>query len=291
MAGRVPAQGQSPETYRPGRPSDGEEMTRYLCAAVTIDKALTETVIEDVLEEEHRAIAVTPGLDLVTVLKFAIAASRRRMIRDVLLFLILCLLVISFVSIIGLLFAVPLLIAAWLTIMIEHYASLYGRAARGLRPGAFDPSSAPAPGPGTYGARQLERVAQAAQDGNVTIYSAFPPFLGYGIIRSSWSSAIDLTKPRGDYLPSPFTALDLYDHVKGDVAKLDLPRLQLSDRVFVNGSEIGNDGRCPDDVRRRRDDPAADRVPGGACPPVPDDEPDRLAWRHRGDHHAAPAAD
>ena len=239
----IPAQGASPETGRPGRPSDGEEMTRYLCAAVTIDKALTETVIEQVLEEEHRAIAVTPGLDLVTVLKFAIAANRRRMIRDVLLFLILCLLVIAFASIIGLLLVVPLLIAAWLVIMIEHYASLYGRAARGLRPGAFDPSSAPAPGPGTYGARQLERVAQVAQDGNVTIYSAFPPFLGYGIIRSSWSSAIDLTKPRGDYPPSPFTVLDLYDHVKGEVAKLDLPRLQLSDRVFVNGSEIGNDGR------------------------------------------------
>ena len=243
VSGVVPAQARSPETYRPGRPSDGEEMTRYLCAAVTMDKAFTTQLIEDVLEEEHRAVAVTPGLDLVTVLKFAISANRRRMIRDAILFLTLCLLILAVVSIIGLLIVVPLLVVAWLTILIEHYTSLYGRAARGLRPGAFDPASAPAPGPGTYAARQLERVGQAAQDGNVTIYSAFPPFLGYGVIRSSWSSAVDLTKPRGDYPPQPFAVLDLYDHVKGQVARLDLPRLQLSDRVFVNGSEIGSDGR------------------------------------------------
>jgi hypothetical protein len=239
----IPVQGPSPETSRPGRPSAGEEMTRYLCAAVTVDKALTETVIEHVLEEEHRAVAVTPGLDLVTVLKFAIAANRRRMIRDVVLFLILCLLVIAIVSIIGLLFVVPLLIVAWLVIMIERYTSLYGRAARGLRPGAFDPSSAPEPGQGTFADRQLNRVAEAAHEGNVTIYSAYPPFLGYGRIRSSWSVAVDITKPRGNFAPSGFTVLDLYDHLKREVARLDLPRLQMSDRVFVNGAEIENDGR------------------------------------------------
>jgi hypothetical protein len=218
-------------------------MTRYLCAAVTTDKALTDTVIEQVLEEEYRAVAVTPGLDLVTVLKFAIAASRRRMVRDVLLFLILCLLIISVVSITGFIFVVPLLIITWVVILIERFTSLYGRDARGLRPGAFDPASAPEPGEGTYAARQLARVAEGAREGNVTIYTAFPAFLGYGRIRSSWSLAIDITKPRGTFPPSAFTVLDLYDQVKHEVARLDLPRLQISDRVFVNGAEIDDDGR------------------------------------------------
>jgi hypothetical protein len=245
----IPAQGPSPEASRPGRPSDAEEMTRYLCAAVTMDKALTNQLIENVLEEEHRAVAVTPGLDLVTVLKFAIAANRRRMIRDVVLFLTLCLLIVAVFSLIGLLLVIPLLIAAWLAVFIEKYTSLYGRSARGLRPGAFDSSQAPEPGQGTFAARQLDRVAEAAGEGNVTVYSAFPPFLGYGRIRASWSIAADVTKPRGDSRPRPFNVLDLYDHVKREIARLDLPRLQMSDRVYVNGSEIWNDGRFLPDPR------------------------------------------
>jgi hypothetical protein len=239
----IPAQGPSQTVSRPGRPSDGEEMTRYLCAAVTIDKALTDTVLEKVLEEEHRAIAVTPGLDLVTVLKFAIAANRRRMIRDVLLFIILCLLVIFVVTIIGFLFVVPLVIVAWLVIMIERYTSLYGRVARGLRPGAFDPSSAPDPGQGTFAARQLQRVAEAAHEGNVTIYSAYPPFLG--CLRRTCSSRPHMVVPplresKVDELELAPSFSEFFGMV-GSTAVATIPRLFASIPSILHA--LGSGGR------------------------------------------------
>ena len=59
-------------------------MTRYLSAAVNFDSGLATAVIDHILEEPYRAIASTPGVDLVTVLKYALAANRRRVIRDVL---------------------------------------------------------------------------------------------------------------------------------------------------------------------------------------------------------------
>jgi hypothetical protein len=241
---RVPAQA-PPADAGPGgrsRPA-GDEMTRYLCAAVTINKDLATTLIENILEEQHRAVAVTPGLDLVAVLKYALAANRRRMTRDVLLFLTLCLLGLSIASVIGILLVVPLLFIAWLIVFIEHYASFYGRAAKGLRPGNFDPTIAHAPAHGSFTANQLDRIAAAAREGNVILYSAFPPFLGYGRVRSSWSVAIDVTKPRRGAVPQPFTAQEIYDHIKLEVARLDLPRLEMTDRVVVSGHDIENDMR------------------------------------------------
>ena len=55
-----------------------EDMTRYLSAAVTFDDSLAAQLIENVLEEPHRAIAATPGVNLATVLRYALAANRRR---------------------------------------------------------------------------------------------------------------------------------------------------------------------------------------------------------------------
>jgi len=241
-------QAPSPENMRPRRGAKSEEVTRYLCAAVTVNKALGETVLEHVLEEEHRAVAVTPGVDLVTVLKYAIAAHKRRLVRDVILLLTLCLIVLCVFEISAVL-VIPLLIIAWLSVLIEHYISFFGRVAMGLRPGAFDPAAAPQPAAGGDAARQLERVAAAAQYGNVTLYSAFPPFLGYGTIASNWSLAIDVTKPRHDATPRAFSVLDLFDYLQRDVDTLDLPRLEMSERVFVNGHEIDDDKRFLPDPR------------------------------------------
>lgn len=241
-ADAVPMQARAPEAMRPRRGARPQEMTRYLCAAVTINKALGETLLEHVLDEEHRAVAVTPGLDLVTVLKYTIAAHRRRLIRDVLLLVLLLFMLLCIFKINALL-VIPLLALAWLAVFIEQYVSFFGRASRGLRPGAFDPAAAPQPTAGSEAARQLDRVAAAAKEGNLTLYSAFPPFLGYGKIETNWSLAVDVTRPRRDSVPRAFSVLDLFDYLKRDVAALDLPQLEMSERVFVSGHEIGDDRR------------------------------------------------
>jgi len=225
------------------RRADGTQYatTRYLCAAVTLDPELERKVLEDVLEEQHRAIVTTPGVDLVTVLKYALAAHRRRLVRDVLLLADLCLLIITLL--VQPLVFVLLLAAAWLAVFIERYTSMYGAVVRGLRPGAFVAQKAPSPTRGSFADRQLKRVAAVSTVGNVTVYNEFPPFVGYGLVQTSWSIAVDVTRRRHDGTPKPFSVQEVYDHVKAGLFALDLPGIEITDRLFVNGRDIQDDRR------------------------------------------------
>ena len=59
------------------------ESTRYLCAAVQIDEKFCDQVLEEVLEEDYRAIGICHGVDLPTVLKNCLFAKERRRKRDI----------------------------------------------------------------------------------------------------------------------------------------------------------------------------------------------------------------
>jgi hypothetical protein len=65
--------------------SGGDEVTRYLCAAAHLDADFADAVISEYLMEETRALPPAPGLDTAAVLREAVAARRRRQIRDVVL--------------------------------------------------------------------------------------------------------------------------------------------------------------------------------------------------------------
>ncbi len=222
-------------------------VTRYLCAAVNMNEDIARAAIEDVLEEQHRAIAITPGADLVTILKYALRANRRRVIRDVSLFVILCgmITVVIFRGHIPLspLILLVLLVTAWSAVFTDHYVRLFGPAAQGLRPGKFDTTRAPEPGNDHFANQQLAQIAEAGHSGNVTVYGAFPPFVGYGSIDTSWSFTIDVTRKRRDMEPEPFTVHGIYDHVRNSLAQLDLPGVAVTYRLFVNGKDIYHDRR------------------------------------------------
>lgn len=231
----------SRDRERPARGSD-HGTTRYLCAAVTLDPVLERKAIDDVLEEQQRAIVITPGVDLVTVLKYALAAHRRRLVRDAALLVMLCALIVTFFLRSYIVFFL-LLVAAWLAVCIERYVSRYGSVLRGLRPGAFVPHNAPSPARDSYADRQLKRVAAASTTGNVAVYSRFPPFVGYGTVQTSWSFAVDVTRPRRGGRLRAFSVQEVYDHVKAGLSELDLPGLEVTDRLFVNGRDIQGDRR------------------------------------------------
>jgi hypothetical protein len=225
-----------------------EDMTRYLSAAVTFNSDLAKNVIENILEEPYRAIAVTPGVDLVTVLKYALAENRRRIIRDTLLLIYLSIMIITvlvgFITIPLFVFTIPLfLFISWMTILSERYTRFYGQSSQPLRPGQFDTAAPRSPASNSYRAQQLARVERAHSSGNATIYSAFSPFVGYGLITSSWSFVVDVTSPRSNATPRPFTVQQLYDHVEAGLAELDLPGMEFSERLFVNGHDIHGDPR------------------------------------------------
>jgi len=226
----------------PARRDSDNATTRYLCAGVALSPSLRRRVLEGVLEEEHRAVITTPGVDLVTVLKYALAAHRREVIRDVVLLVLLCAMIASiFLVGSGILFLL-LLMAAWVTVSIERYANSHG-AERGLRAETFSPQKAPSAARNSYAGRQLERIAAAGTSGNVTLYSKFPPFVGYGVVLASWSFAVDVTKPHRAARPRAFTVREVYDCVTAGLHELDLPGMEVTDRVFVDGRDIKADRR------------------------------------------------
>lgn len=228
----------------------GHATTRWLCAAVTLDPELQRRVLEDVLEEQQRAVITTPGVDLVTVLKYALAAHRRRVIRDIILLLDLCALIITIFFLRSFPLFVVLLIVAWGTVFVHRYTAQYGAVIGGLRAGSFDPKKVHSPPHGSFAERQLQRIAAAGTTGNVTLYSGFAPFRGYGTGRSNWSFAIDITRPSQSMTrpahsgqPRTFSALDVYNYVKAGLLELDLPGVDLTDRLFINGRDIHDDRR------------------------------------------------
>ncbi|MFK4106539.1 hypothetical protein ACI2L1_42125 [Streptomyces sp. NPDC019531] len=104
-----------------------------------------------------------------------------------------------------------------------------------------------------------------AQEGNVTVYSGYTPFLGYAPAASQWSLAVPLL-PADDpvgrtarpAVPEAFTVTELVDHVRArlraaatrgtaDGAAVDgaeaLGPLVIEDRVFASGTSIGDDER------------------------------------------------
>ena len=58
------------------------EATRYLCAAVHLDEAFARAALDEVLYQPHRAVAPSHGISLGPVLRHALAARRRSLVRD-----------------------------------------------------------------------------------------------------------------------------------------------------------------------------------------------------------------
>ncbi len=242
MSEEIPSLAPPPDR-RQARDSTGSAITRYLCAAVTMNPALERRVIDDILEEEHRAVVTTPGADLVTITKYALSAQRRRLVRDgVLLAALLALVIEVFAVGSGWLFLL-LLIVAYAAVFTERYTGRYGSVVRGLRADSFDPDKVYTPRRNSYEYRQLERIAATSRTGNVTLYRDFPPFVGRGGVQTSWSFAIDVTRPRRNGVPRTFAVQEVYDHVKAGLLELDLPGVEISDQLFVDGRDIDGDAR------------------------------------------------
>ncbi|MEU1294822.1 hypothetical protein ABZ439_20585 [Streptomyces sp. NPDC005840] len=129
----------------------------------------------------------------------------------------------------------------------------------------YDPRAHPAAPPQEWIAQRLAAIAEA-RDGNVTVYSGFSPWAGYPQALVEWPLTVPLL-PASDAAGSrsgpggtePFTVPQLVAHVReqlhravhpegpADAAPLDPgdPRavLVVEDRVFVNGTTVGDDER------------------------------------------------
>ncbi|QNP75557.1 hypothetical protein IAG44_03550 [Streptomyces roseirectus] len=114
----------------------------------------------------------------------------------------------------------------------------------------------PAPPSKDWVTRRLAAIGEA-QNGNVTIYSGYTPWMGYGNTVSKYPLTVPLL-PADDPTgrpgrPTPFTVTELIDHVRGRLkataGEEALGSLTIEDRVFVNGTTLTDDERFLRDDR------------------------------------------
>jgi hypothetical protein len=223
-----------------GSPGAMTDSTRYLCAAVHLESRLADRAVREILDEEFRAPPWSPGVDLALVLRHAVAAQGRQVLRDVALTVALLACVIFFFRQSGGGVAVTL-VAAWLIVVVERLAATYGVVARQLGPSSSG-GALPAPVFGAEVERRLAAIADTSTS-NVSVYGSYSPFIGSGFTVGAWSFALDINRPAAGRQVRPFTAADLHDHVVTSLRQLTLPRVTLDDRVFVDGRDVRNDRR------------------------------------------------
>ncbi|MER5833994.1 hypothetical protein ABT116_24890 [Streptomyces sp. NPDC002130] len=312
------------------------DVTRYLCAAAYVDEDFAERVVEDLLADEAGAVAPSPGVDLVTVVRHCLTAQELRHRRDLRLtcaFAVVTVFAPLWLVFVGLLLsatgrvggrpslatrgrhqppggvlagaavtaAVTVLVAvafgvllsalpapglvSWLlgaylagvpavllsvaavafayVTVVRHDLDVDRLLRTTMTREAFARQPRPTVPRRTWMAERLAAIGEA-QDGNVTVYSGYTPFIGYSAAASQWSLAVPLL-PAGDPVggmprraaPESFTVTELVDHVRAllrataargtadgaaDVAEA-LGSLVVEDRVLASGTSVGDDER------------------------------------------------
>jgi hypothetical protein len=245
---------------------EAAETTRYLCAATHIDRGFRELVIKELLDEPHRAICPSYGVDLATVAAHAVSARRRYALRDGVLFcLLLTLLLVAVLTagsaepagtrVVGA--AIFVLLAAWMVVAATRFMERCVILGRQLgRPAHRIPKPRLSM---TASLRARLAAIESAQNGNVTVFSGYRPFVGSGSVFGRWSFAIDIERGKTDAFgnvrsPKPFDAADLYDALAASLDRTGIPRLRIEERLFVHGRDVK---RYPSLLPHRYGRPAA----------------------------------
>jgi hypothetical protein len=216
----------------PSGPASARDATRYLCVAAQMDAQFNNKLIKGIVHNERRAIPVSPGIDLVPVLKYGLAARHRQILRDVgLAFLLVVFLVTP-----GAGSLVTLFLLAWLVMYAERLWTHYHVLARELRRDVFDPGKAPAP-EDSWTARRLEEIDKRGR-GNVTVFPQYQPFIGYGKAFQTWSLSLNVAAAEEGEEAEPFEVRELYSAVAEAVSKIGLPGAMTENRLFVSGNDL-----------------------------------------------------
>jgi hypothetical protein len=230
----------TPAAEAPTAEKDWTESTRLMCAAAYLDGTFAQDVVDEVLREEHRAVQIPAGVDIVPVARHCLAALRQKTTRDVLLFLDA---VFAVVALFGLRsFGLLLLsfLIAWAVVFWDMWMSTYYEVVKRLNAQAFSPRDAPVP----LDSRMTKRIEElaASQQGNTTVYSGFLPFVGAGFEIGGWSFVVDLRKGKPSLgPPSAVDPGEVYGAVREAIEALGIPNLSVEDRLYVQGTDIRYD--------------------------------------------------
>src|SRR5262249_23927433 len=188
--------------------------------------------------------------------RWALAARRRRLLRDAVLLGLLVLTAGLVASGLREALAVPLralvagVLAAWLVVATEWWVTRYFVLERRLTDGRFRPEDVP----DADGRRVRERLRVVAERprGNLMVFSDYSPFAGSGVPVGDWSFSVDAGQGAQDdkggrKTPRPFDASELHEVLARSVQRLGLPNLRVDERLFVSGVSVQYDERLVPD--------------------------------------------
>jgi hypothetical protein len=229
--------------------ADDSEATRALCSAGYLDHNFAYRVASLLMTQDLRAIAPSVGVDLKPVLRHHVVAMRIGRDHSARLSLTLVLtIVLSGLSAWFLLLG----LAAGTGVIIANDLARRRLIVQRLRHDTFRERPNPPEEPNREVALRLEEIDEA-QRGNVTVFSGYRPFVGYGDHAEGWSFALPVVAPSGLDGPAgepvPFDATDLTDRVRAQLAEAaDTPgtkalgpplrELRVEERLFVNGRSL-----------------------------------------------------
>jgi hypothetical protein len=131
---------------------------------------------------------------------------------------------------------------AWVVVALELWVARYRVVARQLAPDRYDPAAIAPP----ITRRAMMRLGHlaAAGDDNVVVFRGFDPFAGCGVLVDRWSFPVDISKGFRDpeteerRRPRPFNAADLHEYLARQLRAASLPNLNVKERLFVSGNDV-----------------------------------------------------
>jgi hypothetical protein len=253
--GHANTQGAHSHLHYYSQRDNDREATRYLSAATQISLDYAKRVVDRVVHEPYRALAPAHGADVTVVARWALDSLRRIAYRDA---------VLTTTLIAGVffswLFAAVVQASAWVvfaTVLVmlgvafsaiacEHWIRWYRILAGQMLRDEFDPERAPEPT-----AERVRLRLKAAADrksGNLVVFRGHAAFIGSGNLLGQEQIVIDAShgKENDDESssePIPFTNMDVHVSIAKAIGNIQLPGLNVAERVFVNGKHVrGNHG-------------------------------------------------
>lgn len=224
------------------------ETTRYLSAAVHLDRQFRAKVLDATVRATHRAVCPSYGVDLSVVARHAVVAQRRELVRDAVLTTVLGLAVFvagvwwrsSGPAVGGLFVAVAALIAMAVVAVGTETWMRFETLGRFLQWGK-QPDRLPAP-TGRIAAT-LQDLAPA-NDGNVVVFTVYDPFVGSGALVDEGSFTVPLIPQQAwldqtpARLPRPLRSGEVVDTLAHSLRTLSQPHMRVDTRLYVSGHNV-----------------------------------------------------
>jgi hypothetical protein len=237
--------GNLPDDHGKSLDETDSETTRYLAAATQLDLRYARFVVRQIIGQPFRAVAPASGADIVAVTRWALAALRRRAQRDVVLT---CLLAAGTAVAVGVWTLIPIVVMAVLAVFVvayERWVRDVKIIARKMLRGRFRAHDAPS-SPSQRIEKRLE-VVRKQQNGNLIVFRGRSSFVGSGeeclFDHVVVNVALGRKKNGKRQPPISFSTSQLHEALEVALKSMELPRIRVGQRLYVNGEHIISDSR------------------------------------------------